>query len=130
MAASSLPNMEAVGRDIAARLVRLESPKASAITSEAGTSAAVTAQIQPDGTILYTFTIPRGNTGAQGPQGAVGPQGPQGLKGEQGIQGPQGVKGDTGPQGATGPAGTTSWNGITDKPGYFTTNGISMGRLP
>lgn len=36
----------------------------------------------------------------------------------------------TGLKGATGPAGTTTWAGITDKPAYFTGNGISMGRLP
>lgn len=36
----------------------------------------------------------------------------------------------TGLKGATGPAGTTSWNGITDKPSYFSSKGISMGRLP
>ena len=36
----------------------------------------------------------------------------------------------TGLKGATGPAGTTTWAGITDKPAYFKTSGISMGRLP
>ena len=36
----------------------------------------------------------------------------------------------TGLKGATGPAGTTSWNGITNKPSYFSSKGISMGRLP
>lgn len=48
----------------------------------------------------------------------------KGAQGAQGIQGPQGV------QGPTGPAGTTTWAGITDKPAYFKTSGISMGRLP
>lgn len=48
----------------------------------------------------------------------------KGAQGVQGIQGPQGV------QGPTGPAGTTTWAGITDKPAYFKTSGISMGRLP
>ena len=48
----------------------------------------------------------------------------KGAQGDQGIQGPQGV------QGPTGPAGTTTWSGITDKPAFFTTKGISMGRLP
>lgn len=36
----------------------------------------------------------------------------------------------TGLKGATGPAGTTTWAGIADKPAYFKTSGISMGRLP
>lgn len=48
----------------------------------------------------------------------------KGAQGDQGIQGPQGV------QGPTGPAGTTTWSGISDKPAFFTTKGISMGRLP
>lgn len=48
----------------------------------------------------------------------------KGAQGVQGIQGPQGV------QGPTGPAGTTTWAGIADKPAYFKTSGISMGRLP
>lgn len=48
----------------------------------------------------------------------------KGSQGVQGIQGPQGV------QGPTGPAGTTTWSGINDKPSYFKTSGISMGRLP
>lgn len=48
----------------------------------------------------------------------------KGSQGVQGIQGPQGV------QGPTGPAGTTTWAGINDKPSYFKTSGISMGRLP
>ncbi len=36
----------------------------------------------------------------------------------------------TGLKGATGSAGTTTWAGITDKPTFFTSKGISMGRLP
>ena len=43
-----------------------------------------------------TFTVPQGETGAQGPKGETGAQGP---KGEQGETGPQGPRGATGPQG-------------------------------
>ncbi|MBQ6986892.1 MAG: collagen-like protein, partial [Oscillibacter sp.] len=40
-----------------------------------------------------TFTIPKGDTGAQGPKGDTGAQGP---KGDTGPQGPKGDTGDTG----------------------------------
>lgn len=64
-------------------------------TGDPGTSA----QVVNDGSITDArlhFTIPRGDTGLQGPQGQRGPQGIQGLPG------PQGVRGDTGPQGPAG----------------------------
>ncbi len=64
-------------------------------TGDPGTSA----QVTNDGSITDArlhFTIPRGDTGLQGPQGQRGPQGIQGLPG------PQGVRGDTGPQGPAG----------------------------
>ena len=44
----------------------------------------------------YTFNLPKGDTGSQGPKGATG---------ERGLQGPKGDKGDTGEQGPTGAAG-------------------------
>lgn len=62
-------------------------------TGAAGTSASVTASTSGT-TTTFSFTIPRGATGPQGPQGntgATGPQGPTGAKGATGPQGPQGV---------------------------------------
>lgn len=100
---AQMPSMDKVGQSIGERLTRLENPTASATTGAAGSAAQVTAMKQANGTILYTFTIPKGD------------------KGDRGLQG------DRGP---TGPAGTTLWSGITDKPSYFISKGISMGRLP
>lgn len=59
-----------------------------------------------DGT--FTFGIPRGHDGPQGPQGPRGFQGEKGPKGDTGAQGP---KGDTGATGAQGPKGDTGATG-------------------
>ena len=79
-----------------------------------------------DGT---TLTIPKGDTGLQGPQGEIGPQGatgPQGPQGIQGIkgdtgatgpQGPQGIQGDTGATGPQGPQGIQGDTGATGPQG-------------
>ena len=50
-------------------------------TGDAG-SDAVVANAGTATAAVFNFTIPRGNTGAQGPKGDTGEQGPQGLKGE------------------------------------------------
>lgn len=76
-----------------------------------------------DGKATFNFTIPKGNTGAQGstgpvgPTGKTGPIGPTGKTGElgptgaQGLQGIQGKTGPVGPTGATGPVGPTGKTG-------------------
>lgn len=72
---------------------------------------------------IFSFTIPRGDTGAVGPQGPAGesgpagptgPQGPQGIQGIQGEIGPAGPTGPQGPQGIQGPAGDTVYVGNID----------------
>lgn len=77
-------------------------------------SAATVERSGTDDAPLFTFGIPRGDTGATGPEGPQGPQGEPGETGPQGpagATGPQGPKGDTGatgpegPQGEQGPAG-------------------------
>jgi hypothetical protein len=76
-------------------------------TGAAGSNVTIT-NAGTSGAAVFNFTIPRGDTGAQGPQGIQGIQGiqgPQGDVGPQGIQGPQGVKGDTGDTGPQGPQG-------------------------
>lgn len=103
MPTSVLPDMGKSGKEIADRLKRLEKPSAEAASVGATAPATVAVTKQPDGTLKWSFGIPKGATGPQGPEGKQGPQ---------------------------GPAGTTTWAGITDKPAYFTTKGISMGRLP
>lgn len=85
---------------------------ASTTTGAAGTEANVGIS-GSESSYSFTFTIPRGNTGAQGAkgeQGEPGETGPQGLKGE---------TGNTGPRGATGPAGA---DGIS--PTFTLENGI------
>ena len=60
------------------------------------------------GTLHLSFSIPRGNDGAQGEQGQVGQtgqDGPQGPAGPEGQAGPAGAMGGDGPQGPPGPAG-------------------------
>ena len=86
------------------------------------------------GDVSLNLTIPRGNTGAQGPQGDAGergpqgPQGPAGEKGDTGAQGPQGPvgeKGDTGAQGPQGPAGEKGDTGAQGPRGPQGEPGIS-----
>ena len=103
MPTSTLPDMGKSGKEIADRLKRLEQPTAEAASVAATAPASVVVAKQPNGTLKWTFSIPKGATGSQGPEGKPGPQ---------------------------GPAGTTTWAGITDKPAFFTSKGISMGRLP
>lgn len=114
----------------------LEQPTIQVNTLEAGEPASAT---YANG--MFTFNVPKGDTGAQGEQGPkgdkgdtgaqgpkgdtgdVGPQGPQGAKGETGEQGPKGDKGDTGAQGPKGDKGETGEQGATGAAGK---NGASI----
>ena len=78
------------------------------------------------GDVELNFTIPRGNTGAQGAPGEQGPQGEKGDTGATGPQGPAGEKGDTGAQGPQGPAGAKGEQG---EPGISPTFKITNGHL-
>ena len=53
----------------------------------------------------WTFGIPAGAQGSQGPKGDTGAQGPKGDTGDAGPAGEKGDKGDTGDQGPTGANG-------------------------
>ena len=75
-------------------------------TGDAGTDAAIS-NTGTDTAAVLSFTIPRGNTGAQGLQGIQGPQGEKGDTGDTGAQGIQGIQGTQGPQGDQGPVGNT-----------------------
>ena len=79
-------------------------------TGAAGSSAAVSAVTEGTTTTL-NLTIPKGDSGVQGPKGDTGATGPQGLKGDTGATGPQGLKGDTGAQGPQGLKGATGAQG-------------------
>ena len=92
------------------------------VTTGAAGSQASASITGTTGDVTLNMTIPRGNTGAQGPAGekgdtgAQGPQGPAGEKGDTGATGPQGPageKGDTGAQGPQGPAGPQGDPGIS-----------------
>ena len=88
-------------------------------TGAAGTFASVSNTGTSSAAIL-NFTIPRGDTGAQGvqgPAGVAGSAGPQGAPGPSGPQGPAGVSGPAGPQGVAGPAGATGPTGTTGAQG-------------
>ena len=61
----------------------------------------VSASIDSDGNVTFTFNNLKGATGATG---ATGPQGPQGTRG---IQGEKGEKGDTGSVGPKGGEGSS-----------------------
>jgi len=78
----------------------LGSISATATTLEAGSPA--TASYNGG---VFSFGIPRGNTGAQGERGETGPKGDTGATGATGPQGPQGIQGIQGPAGPTGPQG-------------------------
>ena len=78
---------------------------ATATTLDAGAKA--TAEVESDGpdtakNFHFTFGIPQGEPGPQGP---AGQDGAPGERGPQGLQGPAGAPGDPGPQGRQGPAG-------------------------
>ena len=89
----------------AAKFARFENMTADAT---AGDAADVDVQ-ETDSALHLHFTLPKGDTGAQGPQGEkgdTGVQGPQGIQGEQGVQGEKGEQGEQGEQGEKGDAFT------------------------
>lgn len=108
-------------------------PTASVTTGNPGTNASVSVAASGPNTakvFTFSFTIPRGNTGATGPtgptgpRGALGPTGPAGQDGADGADGGQGPVGPTGPQGPNGTVGTLTlkygagsdtWKGAEDK---------------
>lgn len=85
----------------------------TATTLEPGSEATVS-KSGSDESPTFTFGIPKGATGEQGPKGDTGPQG------ETGPEGPQGPKGDTGEQGQTGPAGENGADGADGKSATIT----------
>ena len=96
-------------------------PTCSTTTGNAGTNASVSVSASGPNTAKvfnFKFTIPRGNTGAQGPKGDTGATGPQGPKGDKGATGSQGPKGDTGATGPQGPSGISSSGGSASA-GYW-----------
>ena len=77
-------------------------PFASAVvdgvnTLDPGEPASVTAELIGDD-VHFTFGIPRGADGAEGPQGVQGEVGPEGPQGEAGPQGPEGPPGEVSAQ--------------------------------
>ena len=77
-------------------------PFASAVvdgvnTLDPGEPASVTAELIGDD-VHFTFGIPRGADGAEGPQGIQGEVGPEGPQGEAGPQGPEGPPGEVSAQ--------------------------------
>lgn len=94
-------------------------------TSDPGTDAAVSVR-QEGAEVGFTFTIPRGAQGPQGPAGADGERGPQGPAGQNGAEGPQGPKGDPGPQGPPGEDGAPGAQGPQGPAGP----GVAAGGTP
>lgn len=92
----------------------------STTTGAAGTNASVSVS----GGNSFSFTIPRGNTGATGSTGSQGPKGDKGDPGATGSQGPQGDKGDTGSTGPQGPQGVKGNTGSTGPQGPQGIQGI------
>lgn len=81
------------------------------------------------GAVSLNLTIPRGNTGTQGPKGETGDTGPQGPKGDTGARGPQGPAGEKGDTGAQGPQGPRGATGPQGEPGISPTFSIENGHL-
>lgn len=88
----------------------------AAETLEAGLPATVSKSLI-DGHWLFTFGLPKGTSGTQGPKGDTGDTGPQGPAGPTGATGPQGPKGDTGATGPQGPTGSQGPKGDTGPQG-------------
>lgn len=81
-----------------AALLKLENLSVSATGGE---SAAVQ-KSETDSAIHFSFTLPKGDTGATGEKGEKGDKGDKGDTGEKGDKGDQGDKGETGDKGDDG----------------------------
>ena len=75
------------------------------------------------------ITIPRGDTGAQGPKGETGAKGDTGAQGPKGETGATGATGATGPQGSPGEQGPKGDTGATGPQGPKGTDGKSAFQL-
>ena len=96
----------------------------STTTGDVGTDASVSLSGN-----AFSFTIPRGDTGATGPDGAQGEQGIQGIPGTNGTNGvdgadgadgTNGTNGTDGADGADGADGTNGADGADGADGLFT----------
>ena len=100
LAEAPLNNIE-IGLSNATRAIQgLQQPSIEVNTIEAGEQATATYE---NG--VFTFNVPKGDRGLQGPQGAQGAAGRDGAQGPAGAQVPAGAKGEKGEAGAAGAAG-------------------------
>lgn len=100
LAEAPLNNIEN-GLSNATRAIQgLQQPSIEVNTIEAGEQATATYE---NG--VFTFNVPKGDRGLQGPQGAPGENGRDGVQGPAGAPGPAGAKGEKGEAGAAGAAG-------------------------
>lgn len=111
------------------------------VTALAAGAAPTVAVNKTNGNFTFSFGIPAGSTGLQGPTGAqgatgstgatglTGPTGPTGATGSQGTAGTNGTNGSngaTGATGATGAAGSTGAQGATGAQGPAGTDNLPL----